>query len=332
MMCLDRISDVIGSKSMTQVIKQPLKSFITFVTKSFVSSFVSSFIALITAGCNFQELKTPPRPLGEAQASPEKGPTDCDILFSRLFGPSCIGCHNSGRSAAGVNLETFENITAGLARGVPLIQAGSPGTSALVIAITSGRMPPRGVKIDPSLVALLQKWVAAGALEESWENRTAPVDQPTPGGPVPQPTPAPSIVPTPDPGPSPDPTPGPTTDPTPFPTINPTPDPTPTPIDPGFPPALKSSFETVNAELFTPYCSGCHSGEFAEAGVDLSTRELILANGVGTPRALVDPGNKEGSYLFQIIKTNQMPPVGMPQPPTTALDQLGLWIMTPEMP
>ena len=289
---------------MTQTIKQPIKRFITFV--------LMALFPLITAGCNFQELKTPPRPPGEAQAGPEKGPTDCDILFSRLFGPSCIGCHNSGRSAAGVNLETFENITTGLARGVPLIQAGSPGTSALVVAITSGRMPPRGVKIDPSLVTLLQKWVAAGALEESWENRTATGDQPAPGGPVPQPTPSPSDTSTPIPGP--------------------TPDPTPTPIDPGFPPVQKSSFEKVNTELFTPFCSGCHSGEFAEAGVDLSTRELILANGIGTPRALVDPGNKERSYLYQIIKTNQMPPVGMPQPPTTALDQLGLWIMTPEMP
>jgi len=58
-----------------------------------------------------------------------------------------------------------------------------------------------------------------------------------------------------------------------------------------------STFERDIANLFVTRCLTCHSANKPAGGLDLTTREALLAG--GESGAALEPGNPDGSYLIE---------------------------------
>jgi len=70
------------------------------------------------------------------------------------------GCHEAGTDQSGYQLTDYANIVhKGLSKG-------NPGGSSVYTAMSRGRMPP-GISMSASQLALIQKWIAQGALNNS---------------------------------------------------------------------------------------------------------------------------------------------------------------------
>lgn len=82
----------------------------------------------------------------------------------------CVECHNPDKVRGGLNLETFKGIQAGGENG-PVLVAGKPDDSRIVLQAehkTMPFMPPKKARQPgPEEVALLRRWVAAGAKDDS---------------------------------------------------------------------------------------------------------------------------------------------------------------------
>lgn len=74
---------------------------------------------------------------------------------------------------------------------------------------------------------------------------------------------------------------------------------------------VQPTLESIQAHVFTPICSACHTGPSSDvlpAGMDLSTADasfmsLVAAPSLQDPSLLrVEPGNSEASYLVQKIE------------------------------
>jgi cytochrome c5 len=97
-----------------------------------------------TPGDEQQAPTTPGTPDAGKPAEPT-GPNFA-VIRSQVLQSSCLRCH-SGAGAGGVNLETYDSVLRNL--------------SAIDEAVSSGAMPPRGMKAE--LKDLLLKWIQLGA-------------------------------------------------------------------------------------------------------------------------------------------------------------------------
>lgn len=81
----------------------------------------------------------------------------------------CGECHTGAQKKGGLSLNTRESLLAGGESG-PAVVSGKSGASELVRRVLSTdpdlRMPPEGPRVPAEKVALLKKWIDAGAL---WE-------------------------------------------------------------------------------------------------------------------------------------------------------------------
>lgn len=103
--------------------------------------------------------------------------------------------------------------------------------------------------------------------------------------------------------------------------------------DPAAP--LTAEFESLQAHVFTPYCTGCHAGAGAPLGLRL-TEDAAYAALVNQPSVeqpalkRVAPGNPAGSYLLQKVSgtaaVGGRMPLGGPPLPAEAIDALRQWI------
>ncbi len=87
------------------------------------------------------------------------------------------------------------------------------------------------------------------------------------------------------------------------------------------------SFETQVRPILERHCIDCHSGWFPDAGVDLTSREEILAGGPSGP--LLVPGQPDKGWLMHTITQTsgrrRMPPDG-PGLSVEEKDTLRRWI------
>jgi mono/diheme cytochrome c family protein len=248
-----------------------------------------AMVVLLTAlGCNFHEERagTAKRETADAENA-----SDFTGVTTLLLNEYCVRCHNPGRAAAGIDLSSFASIDAGRTpSGRSLIDRGELLASPLIEVIASGRMPPRQ-SVPESSMLLLKCWLAAGASSDSSECTHLLVQTPTPASPTAEPSP---ISPSPEPPVIPIP-------------ITPTPAPSPTPA------AL--SFGQVLEAVLQPHCVGCHEGEFAGEGIDLTTYESVMAargvlgdeNESTAKQALVVPFVPEESLLWLSLVDDRMP-------------------------
>lgn len=98
---------------------------------------------------------------------------------------------------------------------------------------------------------------------------------------------------------------------------------------------LSADFDSIQANVFTPICSVCHSGAAAPEGLMLDAQHsyslLVNVPSTEVPSILrVDPGNPNNSYIIQKLEGHaavggQMP-LGQPALPSTTIDFIAQWI------
>ena len=88
----------------------------------------------------------------------------------------CFSCHGPEKQKGGLRLDRKPNALRGGDSGEPAVVPGNSLRSHLGQLVTSNDpdqvMPPKGERLRPEEVALLQKWIDTGA---HWTDRTAPV-------------------------------------------------------------------------------------------------------------------------------------------------------------
>ena len=100
------------------------------------------------------------------------------ITFERDIRPIlktyCLDCHGAGEKMPGkLDLRLTRFALAGGQSG-PAIVAKEPGKSLLVERMKSGEMPPREKKVPADKIAIVEKWIAGGALTLRDEPATLP--------------------------------------------------------------------------------------------------------------------------------------------------------------
>jgi len=103
--------------------------------------------------------------LGTASALMAQPSTFSELAeIQQILRSNCRSCHNETTRSSGLALTARDAILAGGNRG-PAIQPGNPAESLLVRAIEQSgelKMPP-GRKLEPSQIAILRRWIEAGA-------------------------------------------------------------------------------------------------------------------------------------------------------------------------
>ncbi|NOT62139.1 MAG: hypothetical protein HOP19_18150 [Acidobacteria bacterium] len=95
-----------------------------------------------------------------------------DLSYQRhiapLFADKCAACHNHTTRKGGLNLESYASLMNGGTRGAPII-AGKSSESLLVKYVEGALKPqmPIGDKLTDAEIALIKRWIDAGAHAES---------------------------------------------------------------------------------------------------------------------------------------------------------------------
>ena len=99
--------------------------------------------------------------------------------------------------------------------------------------------------------------------------------------------------------------------------------------------ALEPTFASIQDNIFTPVCTGCHSGAAAPAGLRLdeaSSYALLVGVASAEVSSLlrVDPGNPGDSYLMQKLQgsaaVGARMPLGGPFLDDATIDVIRQWI------
>ena len=83
----------------------------------------------------------------------------------KVIQAKCVGCHQGGRPAGGVNLSGYDAVVKGKYRGKPLVVAKNAKASVLANALHGTgvqKMPPGG-DLPAADVKTIESWIAAGA-------------------------------------------------------------------------------------------------------------------------------------------------------------------------
>lgn len=135
--------------------------------------------------------------------------------------------------------------------------------------VDSGDMPQSGPEVSASLKAVLDQWIANGAPESASSGSTNTTNGTT-STPVASPTPV---------------------------ATNPTPTPAPAPQ-----PSI-TTYQTVNSQIFQPYCFSCHSAAGGNrAGVNLETYANVMKNISGVKSTINSGSMPRGTTLTSAQK------------------------------
>src|SRR5881628_75709 len=85
-----------------------------------------------------------------------------------IFKKSCTGCHHPGKLKGQLDLTTYEAAVKGGKHG-DLVKVGDPKSSTLMEEITGEEpsMPKEGDPLTKDEVALIERWIAQGAKDDT---------------------------------------------------------------------------------------------------------------------------------------------------------------------
>ena len=94
----------------------------------------------------------------------------------------------------------------------------------------------------------------------------------------------------------------------------------------GADPKAKLTYDQHVLPILTTHCIGCHKGESAKAGLDLSTYAKLKEGGASGE--VVKPGDAEGSRLYRLTAHKEQPfmPPKMPMIAKEQVDAIAAWI------
>lgn len=118
----------------------------------------------------------PPR----AEVTDSTAPVSYWKQIRPVFQAHCQGCHQPAKSKGGYVMTEFSRLLAGGDSGDKAIVAGQPEASALLTAITprdgEADMPKDKAPLKPDDVALVKKWIAEGAVDDTPKNAVQRID------------------------------------------------------------------------------------------------------------------------------------------------------------
>src|SRR6476660_6067075 len=91
-------------------------------------------------------------------------------------------------------------------------------------------------------------------------------------------------------------------------------------------PKAKLTYDQHVAPIFTAHCTGCHKGESAKGGLDLTTYAKLKEGGASGE--VIKPGDANGSRIWRLTAHKEQPymPPKMPEIAKEQIDTLALWI------
>ncbi|HKA05850.1 MAG TPA: c-type cytochrome domain-containing protein, partial [Gemmataceae bacterium] len=91
-------------------------------------------------------------------------------------------------------------------------------------------------------------------------------------------------------------------------------------------PKAKLTYEQHVAPIFTAHCTGCHKGENAKGGLDLTTYAKLKEGGASGE--VIKPGDPDGSRIWRLSAHKEQPfmPPKMAEIAKAEIDTLALWI------
>ena len=98
---------------------------------------------------------------------------------------------------------------------------------------------------------------------------------------------------------------------------------------------LQANFDSIQSNVFTPICEGCHAGANAPVGLRLDAANSYallvgIASGEQPSLMRVAPGDPNNSYLVQKLEgtaaVGQRMPLGLPALPQADIDVIRQWI------
>lgn len=119
---------------------------------------------VFASGCNISRNQEP-MVLDPPEMQLKAEDLDFKTVSKFVFKPSCVGCHKTGGSSGGVNLETHENVF----KHVPQIK----------LEVAGGLMPPKN-PLSQLQMQVLNKWIDAGAKEFAGSITPLPPSGPQP--------------------------------------------------------------------------------------------------------------------------------------------------------
>ncbi|MCA9039173.1 MAG: hypothetical protein KDA65_02370 [Planctomycetaceae bacterium] len=99
----------------------------------------------------------------------EDKPISYDEHVQPILRAKCFSCHNTNKKVAGLDLTSYASLMLGGASG-EVIEAGSPDESYLFMLVNHDSepvMPPKSDKMPENELAIISKWIEAGALENA---------------------------------------------------------------------------------------------------------------------------------------------------------------------
>ncbi|MDB5339664.1 MAG: Planctomycete cytochrome [Planctomycetaceae bacterium] len=218
-----------------------------------------------------------------------EGGINFDKEVAPILAAKCANCHNEDRSSGGLKLDTFAGLEAG-GTNKPLLVQGQGARSLLVMRLTANgpaRMPkaPQPA-LSAAEIASITSWVNQGAKYEG--DKTKKFQAAAAGGAARgNNLPVPAIV--------------------------------------RAAGNEKVSFKRDIAPFMVNLCVGCHSGNNARGGLNLTTFEGLMKG--GQSGRVILPGNMEGSRLFRLVGGLELPrmPQGQARITRTNYENLKTW-------
>lgn len=126
--------------------------------------------AVLAAAVLAAATRAQPPPAGAKPAEPRPASFQRDVL--PILTAHCAGCHQPAKAGGGAVFTTHGGVVAPGRDGNPLVEPGKPDASPLIAVLrpTDGAAPkmPKGrPPLDGKLLAVLVRWIAEGAADDS---------------------------------------------------------------------------------------------------------------------------------------------------------------------
>lgn len=86
-------------------------------------------------------------------------------IFTNIFEPRCIGCHDGTHATTELDLRTFASLMGFEGDFFKAVEPGDPESSTLFLNVSAGLMPPTGASLNEPQIEAIQDWILSGAKE-----------------------------------------------------------------------------------------------------------------------------------------------------------------------
>jgi mono/diheme cytochrome c family protein len=87
----------------------------------------------------------------------------------------------------------------------------------------------------------------------------------------------------------------------------------------------QATFAAVQAGVLQSSCVTCHSAARSSGGINLQSYETVMGAAAAHGHAIVVAGNPDGSHLYEVMQSGEMPPNG-PKMSDSQLKLVRSWI------